>query len=284
LKRFFRAVFLVVVLAGVFAAAAAAFGFTDQAQLPPDMQLGSPYSFQLSARSGCPPYYYEAQSGLFPPGISMSRDGLISGTPQIGGTFKRWLAVKNQCPGDSSERLFTFYVVDPRPFVITTSVLKAAERGLRYQAELISSESGALTWTLNAGQLPAGLKLSADDGLISGTPAVTGSFGFRVKVNDGRRSVTKDFTLAVGPKLAFVTTRLSPLSVGRTFRARIAVRGGVGPLRWKLARGSLPTGVRLGHGVLAGTPRRAGTFRVLVRVTDSLRASSTRTFVLVVRR
>ena len=81
----------------------------------------------LSARSGCPPYYYEHQSGYFPPGVSMTGNGLISGTPQIGGTFQSWLAVKNQCPGDSSERLFTFYVVDPAPFVINTPELPTVQ-------------------------------------------------------------------------------------------------------------------------------------------------------------
>jgi hypothetical protein len=104
LMRFFRVSSVLALLAAVFAASAAAFGFTDEAQLPPDMQLGAPYSFQLSARNGCPPYYYEQQSGYFPGGVGMNRDGLISGTPQLGGTYQVWLAAKNQCPGDSSER------------------------------------------------------------------------------------------------------------------------------------------------------------------------------------
>ena len=78
--RFFRVSSVLALLAAVFAGSAAAFGFTDEALLPPDMQLGAPYGFQLSARSGCPPYYYEQQSGYFPGGVGMNRDGLISGT------------------------------------------------------------------------------------------------------------------------------------------------------------------------------------------------------------
>jgi hypothetical protein len=281
--RVLRTTAVVAALAGVFAASAFAFGFTDEAQLPPDMHLGAPYSFQLSARSGCPPYYYEHQSGYFPPGVSMTGNGLISGTPQIGGTFQSWLAVKNQCPGDSSERLFTFYVVDPAPFVINTPELKPAASGVSYQAELLSSEAGVLTWTLNAGQLPVGLKLSKD-GMISGTPAAGGSYTFRAKVNDGRRTATKEFMLIVTPRLGFATKHLPRASVGHVLRTRIVAQGGVAPLRVTIVRGALPRGVRFAAGLLSGKPRVAGTFRFTVKVTDAQNLSSTRMFVLTVRR
>jgi hypothetical protein len=281
--RFLRTTAVVAALAAVFAASAAAFGFTDEAQLPPDMQLGSPYSFQLSARSGCPPYYYEHQSGYFPPGVSMTGDGLISGTPQVGGSFQSWLAVKNQCPGDSSERLFTFYVVDPTPFTVKTAALAPSTKGSAYQAQLLSSEAGVLTWTLNSGSLPAGLRLTKD-GVILGLPTVGGTFEFRAKVNDGRRTATKDFTLLVKQRLAFETKPSLAARVGRRLRKSLAVRGGVRPLRWEILRGSPPRGVRFAYGVFAGTPRVAGTFRITVRAWDAQNASSTRTFVLTVRR
>jgi hypothetical protein len=281
--RFLRTICAVAVLAGVFAASALAFGFTDEALLPPDLHLGSPYSFQLSARSGCPPYYYEQQSGNFPPGVSMTSDGLISGTPPIGGSYQTWLAVKNQCPGDSSERLFTFYVVDPQPFVIKTDSLLPAVKGTPYQAELLSSEAGVLTWSVSTGQLPTGLTLDKG-GVISGTPLAGGSFAFRVKVNDGRRSTTQDFTLLVPSKPALLTKRLPSLTVGHAFRLKVPELGGVAPLTWRIVGGKVPPGVTLAGGVLSGKPRVAGAFRFAVKGTDSLGSSSTRTFVLVVKR
>lgn len=281
--RVLRTTAAVAALAAVFAASAAAFGFTDEAQLPPDLHLGSPYSFQLSARSGCPPYYYEHQSGYFPPGVSMTGNGLISGTPQIGGSFQSWLAVKNQCPGDSSERLFTFYVVDPAPFTVKTAVLAAGSKGSAYEAQLLSSEAGVLTWTLNSGSLPTGVRLTRD-GMILGRPTVGGSFEFRAKVNDGRRTATKDFTLVINQRIAFETKPSLAARVGRRLRKTLVVQGGVRPLRWKILRGSPPRGVRFAYGVFAGTPRVAGTFRITVGVWDAQNVSSTRTFVLTVRR
>jgi hypothetical protein len=282
--RVLRTTAAVAALAAVFAASALAFGFTDEAQLPPDMHLSEPYSFQLGARNGCPPYYYEHQSGEFPPGVSMTGDGLISGTPQSGGTYQTWLAVKNQCPGDSSERLFTFYVVDPEPLRIKNGGFFAAVKGSAYEYRLLSTEGGVVTWTLNAGHLPDGLRLTKE-GLILGLPRVTGSFLFKVKANDGRRTATEAFTLDVVSRFALSTrTRLPSGSVGRHYRARLGVHGGMTPYRWQVLRGSPPRGVRFAYGVFAGTPRVAGTFRVTVRAWDAQSASSTRTFVLTVRR
>jgi hypothetical protein len=282
--RVFRTTAAVAVLAAVFAASAAAFGFTDEALLPPDMHLGSPYTFQLSARSGCPPYYYEHQSGSFPPGVSMTSDGLISGTPQIGGTYQTWLAVKNQCPGDSSERLFTFYVVDPSPLEIKTPALGAGVKGAYYKVELRSTEAGVLAWTLNSGQLPLGLTLTKD-GAVLGLPTVAGSFSFMAKVNDGRRTASKDFTLTINPAMAFATKPLLEAAVGRRLHQSLEVRGGTRPLiRWEILNGSPPRGVRFASGVFAGKPQVAGTFRITVRVFDANSLSATRTFVLRVRR
>jgi hypothetical protein len=282
--RVLRTTAVIAALAAVFAASALAFGFTDEAQLPPDMHLGSLYSFQLSARSGCPPYYYEHQSGDFPPGVSMTRDGLISGAPQLGGTYQTWLAVKNQCPGDSSERLFKFYVVDPQPMRIRTGGFFAAIKGSAYEYRLLSTEGGVVTWSLNSGHLPDGLRLTKE-GLILGLPRVTGSFLFRVKANDGRRTATETFTLDVVSRLALSTrSQLPSAAVGRHYRARLGVHGGVRPYRWQVLRGSPPRGVRFASGIFAGTPRVAGTFRITVRAWDAQNASSTRTFVLTVRR
>lgn len=276
-----RTTTVVALLAAVFAASAAAFGFTDEAQLPPDLQLGSPYSFQLSARNGCPPYYYEQQSGSFPPGVGMNRDGLISGTPQLGGTYQTWLAVKNGCPGDSSERLFSFYVVDPAPLAVRFGGLFPAVRGRYFLYDLRSTEGGVLTWRVSGGRLPPGLKLTAN--LIAGVPTSFGSFRFTVEVNDGRRSAARVFTLRVQPQFALLRRTLL-LRVGEPFRTRVVVRGGVAPFQWSITGGELPRGVRFVRGEFFGRPQVPGTSRVTIRAVDHERLPAARTFTLEIRR
>jgi alpha-tubulin suppressor-like RCC1 family protein len=57
----------------------------------PPGTLGRPYSFQLQASGGIPPYswnkYDPVGSGVLPRGLSLSRTGLISGVPKRGGSY-----------------------------------------------------------------------------------------------------------------------------------------------------------------------------------------------------
>lgn len=47
----------------------------------PEGTVGVPYSFQLEACCGNPPYKFKIVDGELPPGLSMNQDGLITGTP-----------------------------------------------------------------------------------------------------------------------------------------------------------------------------------------------------------
>jgi uncharacterized protein YjbI with pentapeptide repeats len=71
--------------------------------------------------------------------------------------------------------------------------------------------SGAVTWTVSGGTLPAGLTLGSS-GLLSGTPTAAGSFPFTVTATDGstpQQSATQDLVLVVGAR----KTTASPLVV-----------------------------------------------------------------------
>ena len=48
---------------------------------PPPGEVGTPYSFQLTVSGGTPPYTIYIMDGTLPDGLSLSSDGLISGTP-----------------------------------------------------------------------------------------------------------------------------------------------------------------------------------------------------------
>jgi hypothetical protein len=58
--------------------------------------------------------------------------------------------------------------------------------------------------------------------------------------------------------------------------------GGAPPYTWRVVDGALPTGLSLEEttGVLSGAPSAGGTFHFTVRITDSLKASSTKAFSL----
>ena len=55
-------------------------------ELPP-AELNTPYVATLEAVGGTPPYSWSIVSGSLPPGLSLSSDGTITGTPTATGTF-----------------------------------------------------------------------------------------------------------------------------------------------------------------------------------------------------
>ncbi len=76
----------------------------------PDATEGRPYSFQLAATGGCPPYHWRIAFGALPAGLVLSDAGLISGTPTIAGTYafgsgtRFALVVKANPEGSGMER------------------------------------------------------------------------------------------------------------------------------------------------------------------------------------
>ncbi len=287
--RFTRTLLLVCLLTLIVTPAALALRFTDDSYVMPVGIAGQPYGKQLDGAGGCGPalpYQYGLLNSILPPGLSLSSSGLISGTPKRAGTWSFWVNLGDEdppsaswCRPSSAQRQFTITVLPAPP---PSEVARPFEMTL-------TSPGGKppYTWSLAGGSsLPAGLALDVATGVIEGKPVVAGSFGLRLMVADTLGwTDTIDVTLPVAAKLAIAGRTLPAAKPQRRFDVRLASSGGVAPRVWKVVQGSLPAGVRLNAntGELAGTPRRAGTFRFTVRLSDRLRAVSARTFVLKIR-
>ncbi|MBQ7466385.1 MAG: putative Ig domain-containing protein, partial [Oscillospiraceae bacterium] len=115
-----------------------------------------------------------------PDGLLLS-DSLITGTPTAAGsyTFTVWAS---ETGGGTAERQFTIVVGET---VITTASLPTAVVGTAYSQTLAATPSngGAITWSVTAGALPAGLTLS-ECGVISGTPTANGTSAFTVTATE----------------------------------------------------------------------------------------------------
>ena len=122
--------------------------------------------------------------------------------------------------------------------------------------------------------------------MISGTPAVTGTFAFKLSATDTRGvTANVDLTIQVYPQLALATTRLAPARLGRSYMATVRASGSVSPVTFTSLSGRLPTGIRLNPktGVLSGKPRKSGIYRVTIGAQDGLRRTVKQTYVLTVR-
>lgn len=94
-----------------------------------------------------------------------------------------------------------FFAYSAPALSLPTSTLPAATVGAPYSATLqAAGGTGAYSWSLAAGSLPAGLSLNATTGVISGTPTSAGQSGFVVSAKDAgppAQSVSTSLSIAV---------------------------------------------------------------------------------------
>jgi hypothetical protein len=53
----------------------------------PTGRVGVPYSVQLTATGGTPPYHWSMLAGSLPPGLQLTDNGVIVGAPLVAGKF-----------------------------------------------------------------------------------------------------------------------------------------------------------------------------------------------------
>jgi len=231
---------------------------------------------------------WSLQSGALPPGITLSTSGVLSGTPTSEGSYEFVVRAQNGSPVDTE----TYTLTVRQPVVVKSPFAPAqrpnAEVGVRFAKTVTAAGGGGTyTWSLSSGALPSGVALDASKGTLSGTPQAAGNFAFGLSATDAEgRVATVNAFLTVAPRLAIKTLRLTAAKLARTYRVALVTVGGVAPLKWRVVRGKLPSGVRLSQklGTLAGTPRRIGAYRVVVEARDALGARSQRTLVLLVEK
>jgi hypothetical protein len=245
----------------------------QQTSLNPSTSLvNHAYRFQFSA-SGGGSQTWSLKSGLLPGGITLSSNGVLSGTPTAAGTFTFDVQVSDGSRSDA--HTYTLVVVQG----LKIAALKAppAEVSRPFALQLAAA-GGKPTykWALAAGTaLPAGLTLDTATGAITGTPTQAGTFAFKVGVTDSLGLTDSvEAQLIVANRLA-TTSRVVTLKLGRRLHVSLRATGGVLPRTWKLVGGSLPAGIRFAQGQLVGKPKHAGASTITLQVRDALGAVAT---------
>ncbi len=239
----------------------------------PSGTVSQPYSATVTATGGTTPYSWSA-TGL-PKGLTLnSATGVLSGTPTKAGTFTVAVKVADSSkPTGKATATLTLTVIPQ--LAVSASALPAGTVGQSYAASVSGSGGVApYTWAVTSGSLPAGLSLDPNTGAITGTPTSAGSSTAGITVTDSSNptpaTASRTFGLTVRPaKLAVAITSLPAGTIKQPYSAIVTATGGTTPYSWSAT--GLPAGLNLNSatGVLSGTPTKAGTYNVRVKVTDS---------------
>jgi putative Ig domain-containing protein len=258
----------------------------------PVAAVGVPYRYELKATAGTAPYAWvkkkKKKFGALPEGLSLSSDGVISGTPTTQGVSNFTILVSDANDRQASKPVTLEVGPPPPPLSIKTDTLPQALQGLPYSAALEASGGvGPYTWKIDSGVLPDGVTMTVD-GAISGRPSTPGATAFVVSVKDslGTASTKSLFIIVTQPPppLVIQTISLPDTTAERPYTQTLQASGGVPPYIWSIASGSLGTGLNLSvSGVISGTPTSPGTSVFVVRATDSASQTVTRTLAIVIK-
>ena len=83
---------------------------------PPNGTVDVPYTHDLEATGGWPPYYFYAETGL-PPGLVLEEDGELHGTPEAAGTYPFEVYAYDGSEASAS-RIYTIIIEDTLPLAV----------------------------------------------------------------------------------------------------------------------------------------------------------------------
>ena len=285
----------VVCLAGVILVPGATAGNFDEARMGcagedpatcPPATVGQGYSLRiyLTGDEDFDCARFRVASGSFPAGLSISDEGLISGTPTASGSFDFYLQVtynkEAACPfkNPSEDRFIINVAPQVQRLVVTTPSLPDANINQAYTAPALTAANGTVSsWTLASGTLPPGLSLGTN-GVISGTPTASGLYSFTVQANGSPNNDTRPLSLFV---LAPLDLGLAPsgtpaasqpvavrMKLATPFSWGVKATGGREPFTYSADR--LPAGLTLNpDGTVSGTPTLAGVTASTISVRDA---------------
>lgn len=254
----------------------------------PSVKVLHDYSVTLSASSIAENVFtWSLVSSDLPSGLTLNAStGTISGIPTTEGTYR--FTVQAAANGQTAGKEFTLEV-RPSLYITTTSPLPAVKEGSRYEVQLstdIDSDM-MITWSVISGDLPNGLTLRENTGVISGIPDTEGTYVFIIHAKAGLLESSKTFTLTVKPALSITTgSELPEARPNELYLLKFETDAdSFDVVEWQFISGDLPEGFtfRKETGILSGSSSQNGVYEFTIGAdvrTSSRNLSARKIFVL----
>ncbi|MYD60589.1 MAG: hypothetical protein F4W91_06085 [Gemmatimonadetes bacterium] len=261
---------------------------------------------QVNTSSGHRSYAYDIKSDPEAgAGLSISDSGLITGTPTASKNFKVTVTVENRhdalvdaAPPPVASRSFTMRV---RPRVTVSAIDNITiTQNTSITPIQVSASGGQTPYKYSIESNPAngsGLTVDSSSGRITGKPTKAGTFTVTITVTDAHgRTGTRSFSMTVNastPVSALTIAEINDISVkisavqtnAPITPIQASVSGGQTPYEYALsstpATGSGLT-IDSSSGKITGTPTKASSFTLTVKVTDNANKTATESFSMAV--
>lgn len=257
----------------------------------PSVKVLHEYSVTLSANSSSgSALAWSLADGEIPSGLTLnSSTGTISGTPAEEGTYT--FTIQVTANDRTAYKEFTLEV-RPSLYITTSSPLPSAKEGTYYEIALSTDIDSDMivTWSVISGDLPNGLTLRENTGVISGIPDTEGTYVFVIHAKAGLLESSKTFTLTVNPALSIITdSELPDARPNEAYSLTLETDAESSDVvSWQFISGKLPEGFafRAETGTITGISSREGIYEFTVQAevqTTARRLSAQKNFVLAVR-
>jgi len=263
---------------------------------PAVISVGFTQNLTVSGGSGSYTWSVDPSSASqLPDGLVVNPTGsqflpaTISGTPTALATIGNYVITLRVTDGAYVDtKTLTMTVAALTPLVFTPITLAPGMEYVPYTMTTPFSASGGsliYTYSVDAGstdQLPLGLSLNAQTGVISGTPAggTQNAYTITFALDDGLSTLNQTLTLTITPNvLQWRSTTLPTATQTVAYNEALDAIGGTGPRIYSIVSGTLPNGLSLtaATGVISGvpslTPPSAGSYNLVFKVTDGVNAN-----------
>ena len=225
---------------------------------------GAFFSFMNTA-TGTTPITFGAD-GL-PDGLTVDpTSGVISGIPSVMGVFDVAVYATNAALTTTGQLVLTLTTGVPG---ITSALSATAKQGQAFSYTITASNDPV---SFNASVLPTGLNIDPATGIISGTPAVNGTYPVAIGATNQYGGDSQVLTLTVTSSVPVITSSLTANGKqGRNFSYTIRTTDPA-----LLSARGLPDGVNLdpASGVISGRPIVSGVFQVTLGSTNQFGSDS----------
>jgi hypothetical protein len=217
-----------------------------------------PFSYQIIGNNS--PTRFNAS--LLPDGLSIdSAGGLISGIPEIAGFFKVPLTAYG--PTLTATGTLDLTITPPTTStapIITSGVYANGSLGQTFNYQITTIHGGT---SFSATGLPAGLTVNSSNGLISGSPTVSGNFNVTLRATNLSGTGAQTLLLTIYPPPPVITSSSNVVAtVGKPFSFQVIATNEP----TSFSQTGKPALLSLGttSGVFYGTLTATGTYHLTV--------------------